>query len=279
MRKKQLRELLAAVAAISPSPTSDGGSAASDSAEDRSTPSYSCESDSDDDSAIVVGPTGSVRGRRHCVRKSVRAFLQEEEWHNRVIPEASEGVIMYSTSMGVIRETFENCRKLRAILFQNWISFEERDVYLHEQYRKELEVLLRENKSSVIGLPAGLLLPCVFIQGRFLGTVQRVEQLNEEGQLRSLLGDFVSKSPLPPLSAGCPSCGGARFIPCPACNGSKKSYVRHFLSDSIALRCSACHDSKAGLVRCPACASCPSSASLGSESRYSPLKINDFVSD
>lgn len=94
--------------------------------------SWSSDEQSDDQTEVIQGPTGSVRGRRHCVRKSVRALLQvrtvgkvighggeiflcpqDEEVRLRELVHDEEKVVVYTTSMGVIRGTFEACRKVR----------------------------------------------------------------------------------------------------------------------------------------------------------------------
>lgn len=53
------------------------------------------------------------------------------------------------------------------------------------------------------------------------------------------------------VSSVCSCCGGARFIPCLSCSGSRKSVIHHFVTDSIALRCVNCNS--AGLIKCPKC--------------------------
>ena len=68
---------------------------------------------------MIQGPSGSVRGRRHSVRASVRALLSHTTTppldcdQLRTAAAADDDVVVYTTSMGVIRNTFDNCRKLR----------------------------------------------------------------------------------------------------------------------------------------------------------------------
>lgn len=79
-----------------------------------------------------------------------------------------------------------------------------------------------------------------------------VEKLNETGDLVKLLENFIlPKSELWKYFQVCSCCGNARFIPCNTCNGSKKSFIHHFVTDSITLRCSHCNAT--GLIRCPNC--------------------------
>ena len=50
----------------------------------------------------------------------------------------------------------------------------------------------------------------------------------------------------------CGKCGGFRMLPCPICDGSKKSMHRNdFTEQFIALRCTVCDD--CGLVKCDKC--------------------------
>lgn len=50
----------------------------------------------------------------------------------------------------------------------------------------------------------------------------------------------------------CQLCGGYRLLPCPSCNGSKKSVHRnHFTTDFVALKCMNCDEN--GLVQCYNC--------------------------
>lgn len=50
----------------------------------------------------------------------------------------------------------------------------------------------------------------------------------------------------------CKACGGFRLLPCPVCNGSKKSVHRnHFTTEFVALKCMNCDE--VGLVKCSFC--------------------------
>lgn len=56
----------------------------------------------------------------------------------------------------------------------------------------------------------------------------------------------------PDACTTCQVCGGYRLLPCPMCNGSKKSVHRnHFTTEMIALKCMNCDE--VGLVQCYAC--------------------------
>ncbi|CAG2165541.1 unnamed protein product, partial [Oppiella nova] len=81
-----------------------------------------------------------------------------------------------------------------------------------------------------------------------IANLEVVERLNECGQLIHLLSDFRLSANVAKV---CDCCGGTKFIPCQVCNGSTKSQVHHFVSDSISLKCSQCR--RSGLQKCPKC--------------------------
>lgn len=56
----------------------------------------------------------------------------------------------------------------------------------------------------------------------------------------------------PDACSTCKICGGYRLLPCPICNGSKKSVHRNdFTTEFVALKCMNCDE--VGLVRCQHC--------------------------
>ncbi|RWS16963.1 hypothetical protein B4U79_06787 [Dinothrombium tinctorium] len=69
-------------------------------------------------SLTIKGPTGSVRGYRHCVRQSITSYYniitkQDAIKVRNYEKEEVNTCVLYTTSMGVIRATYENCRKLK----------------------------------------------------------------------------------------------------------------------------------------------------------------------
>jgi glutaredoxin domain-containing cysteine-rich protein 1 len=115
-------------------------------------------------------------------------------------------VVLYLTSLGCIPKTFEDCCSLRAILesFSVWVD--ERDVSMHAEFRQELREL-------VDGL---VIVPRVFIKGRYVGGLDEVRRLHEDGKLGELLQDL----PMVHFRKPCDGCGGVRFVLCPKCRGS-----------------------------------------------------------
>ena len=148
-----------------------------------------------------IWSSGSVRGHKDKVRKTVQlieenfSFLdsdksprfkrgqedeEEEEdpsvfnfdfgifgHQNRDDKSEKQILILYSTSMAVIRNTFEDSNKLRSILQRNWIDYEERDIYLNKGFRIELQRKLKKAKSWKC--KGQLLIPSLFLGSRLLG--------------------------------------------------------------------------------------------------------------
>jgi hypothetical protein len=94
----------------------------------------------------------------------------------------------------------------------------------------------------------------------------KIEELNETGELRRLLEDFTVSScsqlhthdyrmlsSIQRVEAveKCGYCGGFEFIPCRKCSGTKDSVKNNFTNEFKALRCTHCNEN--GLEPCPAC--------------------------
>ncbi|KAJ7534187.1 hypothetical protein O6H91_13G084200 [Diphasiastrum complanatum] len=156
-----------------------------------------------------------------------------EKFEIRCPPGGEERVVLYFTSLRGIRKTYEDYNNMRMTLQGFNIKIDERDVSMHSGFRKELKDLLEKP------LPV----PRLFIKGRYIGGVEELLQLNEDGLLAKLLDG------LPRETSGktCEGCGGVRFIPCPTCSGSCK-----IISDTNeVVRCPDCNEN--GLLRCPIC--------------------------
>ncbi|XP_057549278.1 uncharacterized protein At5g39865 [Amaranthus tricolor] len=145
-------------------------------------------------------------------------------------------IVVYYTSLRVVRPTFEACRAVMAILQGFQVVIDERDLMMDLGFMSELRELLG------LKLSEQLTLPRVFIGGRYVGGSEEIIRLHENGELKKLI------SGLPPKKPGtCDTCGGYRFILCADCSGSHKIY-----SEKIGFRsCSTCNEN--GLVRCPHC--------------------------
>ncbi|GAB6025065.1 hypothetical protein CHUAL_010501 [Chamberlinius hualienensis] len=235
---------------------------------------------------VICGTTGTVRGMKNRVRAGIATFI-----HHSIINEPNQKdygrsergrVVVYTTTNGIVRQTFQRCLRVNTILATLLINFEERNVFLRKSYLVELN----QRMSNVINsneesqryihrqqLPSdrtkrrfsngsdvsdggeddvdvGLdLVPQVFVDGKHLGGAERVDTLNEIGLLKKIL------QPYKRLNANlvCEMCGNYRLLLCRYCNGSKKS--RHNLFTEIGLqvplKCTSCDEN--GLVTCHYC--------------------------
>lgn len=149
-------------------------------------------------------------------------------------PGGADSLVIYTTSLGGVRRTYEDCNKVRSILELHGFIFDERDVSLHGGFLNEVKELVGE----------GVSVPRVFVKGRYIGGVDEVMGLNEMGRLRRMLNWAGIQRGVG--RQGCEGCGGARFVPCLDCGGSCKVVVGDKKE-----RCSECNEN--GLVHCPTC--------------------------
>ncbi|KAF7042779.1 hypothetical protein CFC21_052282 [Triticum aestivum] len=148
-------------------------------------------------------------------------------------------VVLYTTSLRGVRRTFTDCSAVRAVLRGFRVAVDERDLSMDAALRRELQGLLAARGRAFS-------LPQLFVGGRLVGGAEEARQLHEAGELRRLLEGAAGQDP----AFVCDACGGVRFVPCPACAGSRKVFVEEEGRTSC---CGLCNEN--GLVRCPACSS------------------------
>ncbi|KAI9156712.1 hypothetical protein LWI28_010957 [Acer negundo] len=148
----------------------------------------------------------------------------------------SKGIVVYFTSLRVIRKTYEECRAVRSILRGFRVPIDERDLSMDSKFLEELQVIMGCSISTKMSLPK------VFIGGKYIGGAEEIRQLQENGELMNLIGRQPTVGP-----TCCDVCGGMRFVVCEVCNGSRKIYIeKHGFRT-----CSICNVN--GLIRCPSC--------------------------
>lgn len=155
-------------------------------------------------------------------------------------------LVLYFTSLRGIRKTYEDCCHVRVILKGLGVRVDERDVSMHSGFKEELKELLgdRFNRGG---------LPRVFIGNNYIGGVEEIGRLHEDGHLEKLL-DSCEK-----INKGegvCEGCGDTRFVLCETCSGSCKVYYEGEEEDGEVAdygfqRCPDCNEN--GLIRCPIC--------------------------
>ncbi|KAF8036868.1 hypothetical protein BT93_C2556 [Corymbia citriodora subsp. variegata] len=146
-------------------------------------------------------------------------------------------VIVYFTSLRVVRKTFDDCHAVRSILRGLCVPVEERDLSMDSTFVAELQGILGRRRLS---------LPCVFVGGRLVAGAEEVRKLHESGELRALVAGGAS----PAVGSGaCGRCGGLRYVVCEQCSGSRKVHSEKHGFKS----CKACNVN--GLIRCPSCSS------------------------
>lgn len=69
-------------------------------------------------------------------------------------------VVVYSTTMGIVRHTYQQCVKVKQILRTHLVKFEERDVFMSTECQQEIRERMRCDS---------ILIPQVFVDGQHIG--------------------------------------------------------------------------------------------------------------
>ncbi|KAL0125988.1 hypothetical protein PUN28_004807 [Cardiocondyla obscurior] len=190
------------------------------------------------DKEAIRSAKGTVRGVKNRVRAGIATFLQSPT--SKAYVEREKGkVVLYTTSLGIVRETFTNCMKMKQMLWTNMVKYDEADLFRDTELQSELK---DRTNAEVVTLPQ------LFVDGQHIGGVDTVERLNESGELRRILEPYQCKD----ACAVCTYCGGFQRLLCPICHGSKRSVHRNeFTVEFVALKCAKCD--VFGMIRCPHC--------------------------
>ncbi|CAN8245562.1 unnamed protein product [Cochlearia groenlandica] len=167
-----------------------------------------------------------------------------KEFPEKCPPGGNEGLVVYTTSLQGVRRTYEDCVRVRSIMEQQGVVVDERDVALDAGVLSELKELLQDE--------ATVAPPRVFVKGRYLGGAVEVAAMNENGKLGRVLRWARVERVGEEGKHTCEGCGGARWLPCFDCGGSRKvaALGARTKGDSWE-RCVKCNEN--GLIRCPVC--------------------------
>ncbi|CAN4118507.1 unnamed protein product [Withania somnifera] len=197
-------------------------------------------------SSLLAGNGFNLKGTEDKIQPEIVSAIELELTNssllNSLLPDnnvhlkgTEDKIVLYFTSLRGIRKTYEECCTVRMIFRGFRVCVDERDVSMDSSYRKELQSVL-EGKTVV--------LPQAFIGGKYVGGAEVIKQLHEAGELIKLVEGFAVKH----SGFVCESCGDARFVPCPNCNGSRKVFEEE---EGKLRRCPSCNEN--GLIRCPSC--------------------------
>ncbi|XP_047998261.1 glutaredoxin domain-containing cysteine-rich protein CG31559-like [Leguminivora glycinivorella] len=194
---------------------------------------------SEDAPSTIRSSKGTIRGVKNRVRAGIATFLQIQNTTKSYKEKDAGKVVVYTTTMGIVRSTYQRCNLVKKILRNLLVKYEERDVFMSTEYQDEIRDRMKSDQIRI---------PQLFVDGQHVGDADTVEKLNESGELRKMLKPYKS----PDACNTCQMCGGFRLLPCRICNGSKKSLHRnHFTAEFVALKCMNCDE--VGLVRCEVC--------------------------
>ena len=197
--------------------------------------------------SVIMSRSGTVRGIHKGVQNRLSMFKACEQESNLselmvkiLLDESSNSeigypgkVVMYTTSLTSIRGISSNCARIKHILSSHRINFDERDIFLHPAFGEELRERLGSTQVYV---------PYVFCKSLLIGDNDKIESLNEDGELLPILKDFQQAK-----LKNCPTCGDRRFVLCNWCQGSKKGLKHNFGF----LKCTVCNVN--GLQPCSDC--------------------------
>ncbi|KAL4703216.1 hypothetical protein ACJJTC_007040 [Scirpophaga incertulas] len=169
--------------------------------------------------STIRSSKGTIRGVKNRVRAGIATFLQIQNTTKIYKEKDANKVVLYTTTMGIVRNTYQRCVHVKKILQNLLVKYEERDVFMSTEYQDEIRDRMRSDD---------ILVPQLFVDGHHIGDADTVEKLNESGELRKMLKPYKSLD----ACTTCQVCGGFRLLPCRICNGSKKSLHRnHFTAE------------------------------------------------
>ncbi|KAF7833794.1 Thioredoxin-like fold protein [Senna tora] len=200
--------------------------------------------DDDDELTKIPSKKPSIFHRVRLANSFIRACLEESPALSAAAAQppspppsiSAPGVVVYFTSLRVVRSTFEDCRAVRSILRGFRVRMDERDLSMDSGFVRELQgMMMKKKKKKEL---SSLSLPSVFIGGKYIGGAEEVRRLHESGELKKLMEGLPAAD-----SALCDVCAGHRFVLCDHCDGSRKLYT----AKGGFKTCTACNEN--GLTR------------------------------
>lgn len=74
--------------------------------------------------------------------------------------EEDQKIIIYTTSLQIVRLSYDKCKRVKKILQNHCVRYEERDLYKNKEYQRELKYRLNINQVDV---------PHIFFNGKHVG--------------------------------------------------------------------------------------------------------------
>uniref|UniRef100_A0AC35FUZ6 Glutaredoxin domain-containing protein n=1 Tax=Panagrolaimus sp. PS1159 TaxID=55785 RepID=A0AC35FUZ6_9BILA len=168
--------------------------------------------------------------------------------------------MLYTTSCGIVRKTWERCRDTLALLRAHEIRAEIRDLNINGELVDEIMDRMglhnEERDFILMSLPLVYVdgnyfgeerdfilmsLPLVYVDGNYFGNHSTLIECNDTGELAELLDKFKGRQK-------CNTCGDMGYTLCSSCRGSKKSKMTF---QNTNLRCAICDEN--GIVPCKDC--------------------------
>lgn len=69
-------------------------------------------------------------------------------------------VVVYTTTMGIVRNTYQQCVLVKKILRNLLVKYEERDIFMSTEYQDEIRDRMRSDQ---------ILVPQMFVDGQHIG--------------------------------------------------------------------------------------------------------------
>jgi glutaredoxin len=74
--------------------------------------------------------------------------------------EESQKIVIYTTTLQIVRMSYDKCKKVKKILQNHCVRYEEKDLYKNKEFQRELKYRLNLKQIDV---------PHVFFNGKHIG--------------------------------------------------------------------------------------------------------------